>query len=118
MSAIEIFQQLAGPDILAPMNNRHQTYPIIRSPALRRTAEYVAGALLIATILLGLTASEAVTMVSLGILLMVAAFAVCGIREGIAFRSPYLPVRKAGRIAMFSIGILSLALGAITLLQR
>ncbi len=99
------------------VNNQNQTYPIIKSPVLRKTAEYLAGALLIATIVLGLTASEAATMVSLGVFLMVGAFAVRGIRGALAFSSPYLPMRKAGRIAMFSIGILSLVLGAIRLLQ-
>ncbi len=84
---------------------------------LRKTAEYLAGALLMATIVLGVTASEAVTMIALGLFLMVAAFAVSGIRGGLAFRSPYLPVRKAGRIAMFCIGILSLVLGAARFLQ-
>ena len=117
MSVMGMFQQLGGPDILAPKNNQNQTYPIVKSRALRKTGEYLAGVLLIATIVLGLTASEAATMVSLGIFLMVAAFAVSGIRGGLAFRSPYLPMRKAGRIAMFSIGVLSLVLGAIRVLH-
>ena len=112
-----IFQQLAVPGYTRCVNDQNRTYPIIKSPALRKTTEYLAGALLIATIVLGLTASEAATMVSLGVFLMVAAFAVSGIRGGLAFRSPYLPVRKAGRIAMFSIGVLSLVLGAIRLLH-
>jgi FtsH-binding integral membrane protein len=99
------------------VTDQNQTYPVIKSPVLRKTAEYMAGALLIATIILGLTASEAATMVSLGVFLMVAAFAVSGIRGGLAFSSPYLPMRKAGRIAMFSIGVLSLVLGAIRLLH-
>jgi hypothetical protein len=100
------------------MNDQNQTYPIIKSPALRKTAEYSAAALLIATIILGLTASEPVAMVSLGAFLMVGAFAMSGIRGGLAFKSPWLPIRKAGRIAMFLIGILSLVLGAIRLLHR
>jgi hypothetical protein len=100
------------------MNSQNQTYPVIKSPALRRATEYVAAALLIVTIILGLTASEAVTLVSLGVFLMVAAFAASGIRGGLAFRSPWLPMRKAGRIAMFSIGVLSLVLGTLRLLHR
>lgn len=91
---------------------------MIKSPALRKAAEYVGAALLIPAIVLGLTASEAVTLVSLGVFLMMAAFAVSGIRGGLAFRSPWQPMRKAGRIAMFSIGVLSLILGAIRLLHR
>jgi hypothetical protein len=55
---------------------------------------------------------------TLGVFLMVGAFAVSGIRGALAFSSSYLPMRKAGRIAMFSIGILSLVLGAIRLLHR
>lgn len=46
----------------------------------------MAGVLLIATIVLGLTASEAATMVSLGVFLMVAAFAVSGIRGGFSLQ--------------------------------
>jgi FtsH-binding integral membrane protein len=99
------------------VNNQNQTYPVIKSPVLRKTAEYLAIALLIATIVLGLAASEAVTMVSLGVFLMVATFAASGIRGGLSFRSPWLPIRKAGRIAMFSIGILSLVLGTIRLIR-
>jgi hypothetical protein len=117
VSVIAIYQQLATPGYTRCVNNQNQTYPIIKSPALRKTAEYVAGALLIATVVLGLTASEAATMVSLGVFLMVSAFAISGIRGGFAFKSPYLLMRKAGRIAMFSIGVLSLVLGAIRLLH-
>ena len=50
---------------------------------LRKTAEYGAIALLFATIVLGLTASEAVTMVSLGVFLIVFAFTARGIRGGL-----------------------------------
>ena len=49
---------------------------------------------LIATIVLGLTDFEAVT-VSLGVFLIVAAFAISGIRRGLAFNSPWQPMRKA-----------------------
>jgi FtsH-binding integral membrane protein len=103
---------------LARVNNQNQTYPVTKSPVLRKTAEYLAIALLIATIVLGLTASEAVTMVLLGVFLMVAAFAASGIRGGLSFGSRWLPIRKAGRVAMFSIAVLSLVLGAIRLLWR
>jgi hypothetical protein len=57
-------------------------------------------------------------MVSLGVFLMLAAFAVSGIRGGLAFRSPWQPMRKAGRIAMFSIGVLSLVLGTMRLIHH
>lgn len=60
------------------MNNQNQTYPLVKSPALRRATEYIAAVLLIVTIILGLTASEAITLVSLGVFLMVAAFAAKG----------------------------------------
>jgi FtsH-binding integral membrane protein len=103
---------------ISRVHNQNQTYPIIKSSALRKTAEYSATALLIATIVLALTSSEAVTMVSLGVFLMVAAFAASGIRGGLAFKSPWMPIRKAGRIAMFCVGFLSLVLGAIRLLHR
>jgi len=97
------------------VNNRNQTYPVIKSPALRKVAEYSAAALLFVTIILGLTASEAVTMISLGLFLMVAAFALSGIRGALAFNSLWQPMRKAGRIAVFSIGVFSLVLGVLRL---
>ena len=109
----------AGADILvAKWTNRNRTYPVIKSPALRKTAECAAFLLLIATIVLALMASEAVAMVSLGAFLMVAAFAVKGIRGALAFSSPWQPMSKAGRIAMFSIGVLSVVLGTVRLLNR
>jgi hypothetical protein len=118
MSVVAILRQLDRSDILRRVNNQNQTYPIIKSPAIRKTAEYAASALLIATIVLSLTNSEAVTMVSLGVFLMVAAFAGSGIRGGLAFKSAWLPLRTTGRIAMFLVGALSLVLGVIQLLHR
>ena len=100
------------------MDSQNQTYPTMKSTTLRKTAGYVAIALLITTVVFALTASEPVAMVSLGIFLMVSAFAASGIRGGLAFRSPWMPMRKAGRIAMFCVGVLSLVLGAIRLIDR
>ena len=47
------------------------SYPLIKSPVLRRTVEILAAALLIAFIVLALVASEAVAMVALGAFLIV-----------------------------------------------
>jgi hypothetical protein len=117
------FQQLAGAIYFrmfanSRANNQSQRYPLIKSPLLRRTAEYVASVLLVATIVLALTTSEPVAMVSLGAFLMVGAFAVSGIRGAFAYKSPWIPVRPAGRIAIFCVGVLSLLLGTIRLLHR
>jgi hypothetical protein len=101
------------------MDNQSQTYPIIKSPALRKSAEYATTALLIATIVLALTASEQVAMVSLGVFLMVAAFAASGIGRGLfTHELPWIPMRKTGRIAMFCVGVLSLILGVLKFLHR
>ena len=100
------------------MMNAHETYPIIKSPLVRTIAEYAAAALLVLTIILGITASEAATMTCLGTFLMVAAFAAKGIRGGFAYKSPWHPLRIAGRISMFAIGVLSLVLGIYRLLHR
>lgn len=94
------------------------SYPLIKSPVLRHTVEILAAALLIAFIVLGLVASEAVAMVALGAFLMVLAFAASGIRPGLSPKSPFLPVRRAGRVAMFSVGVLSLVLGIARLLRH
>jgi hypothetical protein len=91
-------------------------YPLIKSPVLRSFVEWLATGLFIA-FLVGALKSEAVGLILLGCFLMVAAFAISGIR-GAFSRGPWLPVRNAGRIAMFVISILSLVLGLLRLLRR
>jgi hypothetical protein len=78
-------QQLAG-GIYFCLFKRSSEQPepnVSDNQVLRKTAEYGAIALLFATIVLGLTASEAVMMVSLGVFLIVFAFTASGIRGGL-----------------------------------
>jgi hypothetical protein len=55
-------------------------------------------------------------MVLLGLFLMVGAFAMKGFRGGLSRRGPWFPPSTGQRIAMFTIGLVSFALGIIRLL--